>query len=58
MIFPAPSLVRVRNPLDPRERITSDPVAVASGERSALSFESSLFGPNRGFSLPLLNIRF
>lgn len=58
VIFPAPSLVRVRDPLDPRERITSDPVAVAAGEWNALSFEPSLFGRNGGFSLPLLNIRF
>ena len=58
VIFPASGLVRVRDPLDPRERITSDPVAVAAGERSALSFEPSLFGRNRGFILPLLNIRF
>jgi hypothetical protein len=57
--LPVRSQVYIRDPLDPRERITSDPVAAASGfDRPALS--SGLFrsGANSGFALPVLSFRF
>ena len=59
VIIPVRNLVWVRDPLDPRERITSDPIAATSQDNRVLSFGNSPAGDGGWtFSLPLLNLRF
>ena len=56
-MIPARPLVEIEDPLDPGRRITSDPVATASGyDRPALS---SVFGRGgTGFMLPVFGFKF
>jgi len=59
VILPVRSQVYIRDPLDSRERITSDPVAAASGyDRPSLSSLFSRSGGSSGLSVPLFGFKF
>ena len=53
-----PDTGMLKNPLHPRNRITSDPVAVESGENRMFAAGSNGKTRKRIFILPLLNLRF
>lgn len=46
------------DPLHPRNRITSDPVAIESGNYSLLAHQKLSPGGKNGIVLPLVNLRF
>lgn len=59
IILPVRSQVYIRDPLSPKERITSDPVAAASGfDRPSLSSVFSRSGGGSALQLPLIGFKF
>jgi hypothetical protein len=59
LVVPIRGQVYIRDPLDPKERITSDPVAAASGfDRPSLSTVFSRSGGGSGLQLPLFGFKF
>jgi hypothetical protein len=55
VVLPATAVV---DPLDPRNRISADPVAVESGQSFMLARRDALAPTGREFRLPLLDLRF
>lgn len=59
VLLPIQSQVYVPDPLDPKHRITSDPVAAASGfDRPALSSLFSRSGGGSALQIPLFGFKF
>lgn len=53
-----PRTAMVRNPLDPRNRISADPVAVESGQPFLLARTDAFESPGPELRVPLLNLHF
>jgi hypothetical protein len=56
--IPYRSQVDVRDPLNPSQRITSDPVAIASGDFRALGMGDARSASDSFLQLPLFNVHF
>ena len=56
-IFPS-EFVRVQDPLDPRNRISEDPIRIETGGSLMFAGADRLGGRGNNLTLPLLNLRF
>ena len=56
--FPIQPLVYVRDPLDPAQRLTSDPIATIGGGNNAAALAGAAGNGGWSLSLPLLYLRF
>ena len=56
--FPIQPLVYVRDPLDPAQRLTSDPIATIGGGNHAMALAGAAGNGGWSLNLPLLHLRF